>query len=111
MITRVAILFVRFYQRVLSPLKPASCRFSPTCSTYAIEALQRHGALRGGWLATRRLCRCHPWGGHGYDPVPGGEQLGGEQIGGEQIGGEQLGGNLARDQPATTITPPEGGSR
>ena len=101
MITRGAILLVRFYQRVLSPLKPASCRFLPTCSTYTIEALQRHGPLRGGWLATKRICRCHPWGGHGYDPVPGGNQLGGDQLSGE----------LASAQPQTTITPPEEGSR
>lgn len=61
---------VRFYRRFLSPLKPPTCRFQPTCSQYAIEALARHGALKGGWLATRRICRCHPWGGHGWDPVP-----------------------------------------
>jgi putative membrane protein insertion efficiency factor len=71
MMVRLAILIVRFYQRVLSPLKPPTCRFVPTCSQYAVEALQHHGALRGGWLTTKRICRCHPWGGHGYDPVPG----------------------------------------
>lgn len=101
MITRVAIFLVRVYQRVLSPLKPASCRFLPTCSTFTIEALQRHGPLRGGWLATKRICRCHPWGGHGYDPVPGGDQLRGDQLSGE----------FASAQPTTTITPPEAGSR
>ena len=73
MIARAAIRLVRIYQRVLSPLKPPTCRFLPTCSAYAIEALQRHGAGHGGWLAVKRICRCHPWGGHGYDPVPGGE--------------------------------------
>jgi putative membrane protein insertion efficiency factor len=61
---------VRIYQWVLSPLLPNSCRFLPTCSAYAVEALQRHGVARGGWLAARRLARCHPWGGSGYDPVP-----------------------------------------
>lgn len=71
MIRQALILLVRGYQRVLSPLKPPTCRFLPTCSAYTIEALQRHGAIKGGWLATRRICRCHPWGGHGYDPVPG----------------------------------------
>lgn len=71
MIRQALILLVRGYQRILSPLKPPTCRFLPTCSAYAIEALQRHGAVKGGWLATRRICRCHPWGGHGYDPVPG----------------------------------------
>jgi hypothetical protein len=61
---------VRAYQFVVSPLLPPSCRYLPTCSDYAIEALARHGVVRGGGLALRRLCRCHPWGGSGYDPVP-----------------------------------------
>lgn len=64
------ILLVRGYQVVLSPLLPASCRFYPSCSAYAIEALERHGALRGGWLTVRRLARCHPFCPGGYDPVP-----------------------------------------
>lgn len=61
---------VRGYQLAISPLLPPSCRFHPTCSCYAIEALQRHGALRGGWLALRRIARCHPWHPGGHDPVP-----------------------------------------
>jgi uncharacterized protein len=61
---------VRVYRRGISPFLPPSCRFTPTCSAYAEEALRKHGALRGGWLATRRLLRCHPLGGKGYDPVP-----------------------------------------
>ena len=64
------ILLVRGYQVVLSPLLPASCRYYPSCSAYAIEALQRHGALRGGWLTLRRLARCNPFRPGGYDPVP-----------------------------------------
>jgi putative membrane protein insertion efficiency factor len=60
---------VRGYQRVARG-RPSPCRFVPSCSTYAIEALEVHGAARGSWLATRRLCRCHPWGGQGFDPVP-----------------------------------------
>lgn len=64
------ILPVRFYQLSISPMLPPSCRFTPTCSQYAIEALRRHGAVRGTLLALRRLLRCHPWGGSGYDPVP-----------------------------------------
>jgi hypothetical protein len=63
---------VRAYQLLVSPLLPPSCRYLPTCSDYAIDALRRHGALRGGGLALRRLARCHPWGGSGYDPVPAG---------------------------------------
>jgi uncharacterized protein len=66
----VLIFLVRSYQVVLSPLLPASCRFYPSCSTYAVEALERHGALRGGWLTLRRLARCHPFRPGGYDPVP-----------------------------------------
>jgi hypothetical protein len=50
--------------------RPSPCRFDPSCSTYALEALARHGAVRGSWLSVRRLARCHPWGGHGWDPVP-----------------------------------------
>jgi putative membrane protein insertion efficiency factor len=69
----ILVTLVRVYRRVISPLKPPTCRYVPTCSQYAISALQRHGTLRGGWLATTRICRCHPWGGHGYDPVPGTE--------------------------------------
>lgn len=61
---------VRMYRSFLSPLFPPSCRYSPTCSAYALEALQRHGALYGSWLTLKRLARCHPWGGHGHDPVP-----------------------------------------
>ena len=64
------ILLVRFYQVAISPLKPPTCRFSPTCSTYALEALKKYGLLKGGRLALRRILRCHPWGGSGYDPVP-----------------------------------------
>ena len=66
----LAKLLVRGYQLVISPLLPPSCRFAPTCSCYAMEALANHGALRGGWLAIKRIGRCHPWGGEGYDPVP-----------------------------------------
>lgn len=66
----VLILFVRAYQVVLGPLLPSMCRFYPSCSVYAIEALERHGALRGGWLTVRRLVRCQPFCAGGYDPVP-----------------------------------------
>ncbi|MBO7189163.1 MAG: membrane protein insertion efficiency factor YidD [Alistipes sp.] len=64
------IILVRFYQLCISPLKPPSCRFTPTCSQYAIEALRKHGPIKGLYLTIRRLLRCHPWGGSGYDPVP-----------------------------------------
>ena len=61
---------ILFYRTCISPLTPPSCRFTPTCSAYALEALRRHGPVRGLWLAIRRIMRCHPWGGRGYDPVP-----------------------------------------
>jgi putative membrane protein insertion efficiency factor len=61
---------VKGYKWTLSPLLGPRCRYLPTCADYADEALQRHGALRGSWLAVRRIARCHPWGSHGYDPVP-----------------------------------------
>jgi uncharacterized protein len=61
---------IRFYQRFISPLTPPSCIYSPTCSTYAYQAISKYGVLRGGMLALRRLARCHPWGRGGHDPVP-----------------------------------------
>jgi putative membrane protein insertion efficiency factor len=67
---RIAIGFVHAYRYLISPWLGASCRFSPSCSAYAIEALKRHGALRGGWLALKRIARCHPWANPGHDPVP-----------------------------------------
>ncbi len=70
LLSRLLILPIRFYQLCISPMFPASCRFTPTCSQYAIEAIRKHGPLKGLWLAIRRLLRCHPWGGSGYDPVP-----------------------------------------
>ena len=62
--------FVRFYQVAISPMLPPRCRYTPTCSQYAVEALQKHGACKGSRLTLRRVCRCHPFGGSGYDPVP-----------------------------------------
>ena len=62
--------FVRFYQVAISPMLPPRCRYTPTCSQYAVEALQKHGVYKGSMLALRRICRCHPFGGSGYDPVP-----------------------------------------
>jgi putative membrane protein insertion efficiency factor len=69
-VKHVLIFFVRAYQVGLSPLLPASCRYYPSCSAYAVEALDKHGALRGGWLAAKRIMRCHPFRAGGYDPVP-----------------------------------------
>ena len=64
------ILPIRFYQKFLSPLKPPTCRFTPTCSNYAIQAIRKHGPFKGLALAVWRILRCNPWGGSGYDPVP-----------------------------------------
>lgn len=66
----VLILPIRLYQRCISPLTPPACRFTPTCSQYAVEAIRKHGPFKGFWLAVKRISRCHPWGGSGYDPVP-----------------------------------------
>lgn len=66
----VASLPIHFYRYVISPLTPAACRHYPTCSAYSLDALKIHGLIRGGWLSTTRIARCHPWGTFGYDPVP-----------------------------------------
>ncbi len=70
MIGRALILVAKAWQKGPSVVLPPSCRYVPSCSAYAITAIERYGALRGGWLAARRLLRCHPWGGCGHDPVP-----------------------------------------
>lgn len=67
---RAMLRMIRGYQR-FSATRPPRCRYTPTCSQYTVEAIDQHGALRGGWLGVRRVCRCHPFGSHGYDPVPG----------------------------------------
>ncbi|MBN8665268.1 MAG: membrane protein insertion efficiency factor YidD [Chitinophagales bacterium] len=64
------LLLIRFYQYVISPMIGPKCRYTPTCSAYAHEAITKHGPLKGLWLAIKRISKCHPWGGHGYDPVP-----------------------------------------
>ncbi|MCB4808226.1 membrane protein insertion efficiency factor YidD [Tamlana sp. 62-3] len=61
---------IKVYQVFISPLTPATCRFQPTCSHYIVKALKKHGLFKGSWLAIKRISRCHPWGGSGYDPVP-----------------------------------------
>lgn len=70
MIGRVMVWLIRGYQLFISPLKPPTCRFAPTCSHYAIESVRRFGAWRGGWLALRRILKCHPFHPGGFDPVP-----------------------------------------
>ncbi len=69
-ISKLFIFIIRFYQATISPLLGANCRYMPTCSAYAIEAIRLHGPFKGGWLGIKRIGSCHPWGGHGYDPVP-----------------------------------------
>ncbi|MEN8764618.1 MAG: membrane protein insertion efficiency factor YidD [Wenyingzhuangia sp.] len=64
------VILIRFYQVAISPFTPSTCRFLPTCSSYSMEALQKHGIVYGGWLAIKRILSCHPWGKSGYDPVP-----------------------------------------
>ncbi|MBP3511338.1 MAG: membrane protein insertion efficiency factor YidD [Prevotella sp.] len=69
-LSRLLCLPILFYQRCISPYTPPACRFTPTCSEYARQAIMKHGPFKGTWLAVRRILRCHPWGGSGYDPVP-----------------------------------------
>ena len=66
----LVVLAIRIYQVLLSPMLPAACRYQPSCSAYAVEAVERYGALRGGWMAAKRIGRCHPFRPGGYDPVP-----------------------------------------
>ncbi|NND32050.1 MAG: membrane protein insertion efficiency factor YidD [Saprospiraceae bacterium] len=67
---KIFVLPIRFYQYAISPLLGPTCRFEPSCSHYTIQAIEEWGILRGSWLGLKRIFRCHPWGGHGYDPVP-----------------------------------------
>ena len=67
---KIAVFLIRLYQKYISPMLGNNCRYTPTCSQYAIEAIQIHGFLYGSWLAFKRILKCNPWGGHGYDPVP-----------------------------------------
>jgi putative membrane protein insertion efficiency factor len=67
---KLALLLIRFYQKFISPFKPPTCRFYPSCSEYTYQAIARYGLLKGGWLGLKRLSRCHPWNPGGYDPVP-----------------------------------------
>jgi putative membrane protein insertion efficiency factor len=69
-ITFPFIILIKIYQLLISPLFPSSCRYTPTCSHYTVEALKKYGLFKGGWLGIKRISRCHPWGGSGYDPVP-----------------------------------------
>ncbi|MCM1519422.1 MAG: membrane protein insertion efficiency factor YidD [Lachnoclostridium sp.] len=70
LLRRIYVIPILIYRNCISPLFPPVCRFSPSCSAYALEAILKHGIFRGTWLAIKRICRCHPWGGSGYDPVP-----------------------------------------
>ena len=69
-LSKIMLGLIWFYRHCISPLTPAACRYTPTCSQYAVEAIKKYGPFKGGWLAFRRILRCHPWGGSGYDPVP-----------------------------------------
>ena len=68
--SKILIYLVQFYRHAISPHFPPACRYTPTCSQYAIEALKKYGAIKGSWLTIKRIGRCNPWGGSGYDPVP-----------------------------------------
>jgi len=70
LLAKFFILLIRIYQYTISPLLPPSCRYVPTCSAYGVEAITKYGPFKGGWLTIKRISRCNPWGGSGYDPVP-----------------------------------------
>lgn len=70
LLTKIFIGMIRFYQYAISPYLPPSCRYTPSCSTYGVEALRKYGPFKGGWLTMKRVASCNPWGGSGYDPVP-----------------------------------------
>jgi putative membrane protein insertion efficiency factor len=70
MFKKLLTVLIKAYRLFLSPLKPACCRFLPSCSEYTLEAVEKHGAVKGGWLGLKRICSCHPWGQSGYQPVP-----------------------------------------
>ena len=69
-VSRLFILMIRFYQLSISPILGQNCRYDPTCSQYSIEAINKYGPFKGGWIGLKRILSCHPWGGHGHDPVP-----------------------------------------
>ncbi len=69
-IRHIVLIPVYIYRYTISPMLPSSCRYTPTCSKYTVEAVMKHGIFKGGWLAIKRIASCHPWGGSGYDPVP-----------------------------------------
>ncbi len=70
LVSRLMLGLIWIYRNLISPLTPPACRYTPTCSQYAVEAIKKYGPFKGGWLAFKRILRCHPWGGSGYDPVP-----------------------------------------
>ncbi|MCB9014488.1 MAG: membrane protein insertion efficiency factor YidD [Lentimicrobiaceae bacterium] len=70
LLANILIGIIRLYQGAISPYLPPSCRYTPTCSAYGVEAIKKHGPFKGGWLTIKRVLSCHPWGGSGYDPVP-----------------------------------------
>lgn len=70
LVSKIFIVLIRFYQLSISPILGQNCRYTPTCSQYSVEAINKYGAAKGGWLAIKRIFSCHPWGGHGHDPVP-----------------------------------------
>ncbi len=69
-VSKLFILLIRFYQLSISPILGQNCRYDPTCSQYSIEAIKKYGPFKGGWIGLKRILSCHPWGGHGHDPVP-----------------------------------------
>lgn len=106
MLQRILLRIIRFYQKGISPFTPSACRFTPTCSAYAVESLERHGTWRGSFLALRRLVRCHPFGGKGWDPVP-------REEGSEGLGDPRPapGGGTTTDEPSRSLVGDEATTR
>ena len=105
MLRTMVLAMIRFYRTAISPLTPSSCRYIPTCSRYAMEAIEQHGLGKGGWLSFRRFLRCHPWGGHGVDLVPPANSQPSRPVEGDVSPSDVAGDSSSRDSVSESGTP------